>query len=378
MRIAHVSATFPPYRGGTGNVCYHNALGLARRGHEVTVFTAATAGAPDHERRDGLRVERLRPLLRLGNASLQPGLLRALRGFDIIHLHCPFIAGAELTSLAALLYRTPLVLTYHNDLIKNGSWRDLVFTGATLTSRYGVFYRAQRVLFVSQGHAETSAQSVVYRRRRQACSILPNGVDATLFAPADDRLETRGQLGLAREAPLIGFFGGLDSAHHYKGLNILLEALASLPLAGAMLLVVGDGDLLERYRQQARSLGLADRVHFAGSRPQEALPPLYRACDVVALPSLVAESFGLVVVEALACGIPVVASDGPGVRTIMRDGEHGRLVNANDVAALGQALSQLLAEPDRAARMGAAGRAHARRTTTGRRSAPGLSRSIRR
>ena len=68
MRIAHVSATFPPYRGGTGNVCLHNALALARRGHEVHVFTAA-GGAPAREERDGVVVRRLRPLLRVGNAA---------------------------------------------------------------------------------------------------------------------------------------------------------------------------------------------------------------------------------------------------------------------------------------------------------------------
>ena len=87
MRIAQVVATFPPYRGGTGNVCYHNARDLARRGHDVHVFTMARDGVSTREVLDGMTVHRLRPLARLGNAAALPRLTRALRGFDLIHLH---------------------------------------------------------------------------------------------------------------------------------------------------------------------------------------------------------------------------------------------------------------------------------------------------
>ncbi|MCB0002896.1 MAG: glycosyltransferase, partial [Anaerolineae bacterium] len=74
LRIAHVTATFPPYRGGTGNVCYHNARELARRGHDVHVFTSTVDGAPQRETRDGIEIHRLSPLVRVGNAPLLPQL----------------------------------------------------------------------------------------------------------------------------------------------------------------------------------------------------------------------------------------------------------------------------------------------------------------
>jgi len=119
LKIALVTATFPPYRGGTGNVCFHNARELARRGHEAHVFTAALPGAPAHETIEGVVVHRLRPLARAGNAPLLPALSWRLRGFDVIHLHYPFFGG-EITALAAKLSRAPLVITYHQDVLLSG------------------------------------------------------------------------------------------------------------------------------------------------------------------------------------------------------------------------------------------------------------------
>ena len=90
MRIAHVTATFPPYWGGTGNVCYYNARELSRRGHEVHVFTAGVKDAPAEEKMEGVFVHRLKPLIQFGNAFFIPGLVK-LKRFDIIHLHYPLL-----------------------------------------------------------------------------------------------------------------------------------------------------------------------------------------------------------------------------------------------------------------------------------------------
>ena len=95
LRIAHVTATFPPYQAGTGIVCYHNARELARRGHVVHVYTASYGDAPAQEDLDGFTIHRLPALFRFGNAPCLPRLLK-IKDFDIIHLHHPFIFGAEL------------------------------------------------------------------------------------------------------------------------------------------------------------------------------------------------------------------------------------------------------------------------------------------
>ena len=355
MQIAHVTATFPPYLGGTGNVCFCQARELARRGHAVHVFTGTLPGSKAEESCDDVRIHRLRSVVRVGNVSVLPGLILRLRGFDIIHLHAPFIVGAELTSLSTALSRAPLVVTYHNDLIRSGGWRDVVFRLATWSLRYLVLYRANRVLFVSQGHAETNSQRQVRDWRQAKSRILVNGVDVHIFRPAEDQSNVRAKLGLPADAPVIGFVSSLDRAHHYKGLDVLLRALVRPELSHARLLAVGDGELKEGYRQQAGALGLSERVLFYGGVPQANLPPLLRACDVVTIPSLVSEALPLTLLESMACGIPVIASDGPGVRSVLCDGEDGLLVKPGDAADLAEKIRMLLGDPRRRREIGARG-----------------------
>src|SRR5918996_522058 len=117
MSIAHVTATFPPYYTGTGNVCYHNARILAARGHDVHVYTADWPGSADDPA--GVVIHRLKDLMRLGNAPFLPQLTTLAR-HDIIHLHYPFIFGAEQVALRSIVGGTPLAITYHNDLIAPG------------------------------------------------------------------------------------------------------------------------------------------------------------------------------------------------------------------------------------------------------------------
>ena len=355
MHIAHVTATFPPYLGGTGNVCFSQARELARRGHAVHVFTVALPGSRADESCDGVRIHRLRSVGRVGNVSVLPGLFLRLRGFDIIHLHSPFIVGAEMTSLSAALSRAPLVVTYHNDLINSGSWRDVVFRLATWSLRYLVLYRANRVLFVSQGHAETNNQRQVRYWRQANSRILVNGVDVHVFRPAGDQLNVRARLGLPADMPVIGFVSSLDRAHHYKGLDVLLRALVRPELSHARLLAVGEGELKEGYRQQAAALGLSERVLFHGGVPQSDLPPLLRACDVITIPSLVPEALPLTLLESMACGIPVIASDGPGVRSVLCDGEDGLLAKPGDATDLAEKIQMLLDDPQRRREIGARG-----------------------
>ncbi|HEY1011086.1 MAG TPA: glycosyltransferase family 4 protein [Herpetosiphonaceae bacterium] len=353
MRIAHVTATFPPYRGGTGNVCFHNARELARAGHEAHVFTSAIPGAPARETLDGVLVHRLRPLLRVGNAPVLPGLLTALRGFDLIHLHYPFFGG-ELSALAARLAGAPLVVTYHQDVFLAGALgvaeRILRHTVGRLALR-----SARRVLFTSRDYGEASYARALLRGREDRIGELPNGVDAERFSPGPAAAGLRERLGVPAAAPVALLVAGLDRAHAFKGVDVLLAALARLPDAWAVL--VGDGDLRPSYAAQAAALGVAGRVRFAGRVATDELPEFYRLADVGVLPSVtMGEAFGLVLLESMACARPVVASNLPGVRTVVDDGADGLLAPPGDAAALADALGSLLSDPGRRQAMGERGR----------------------
>jgi glycosyltransferase involved in cell wall biosynthesis len=184
---------------------------------------------------------------------------------------------------------------------------------------------------------------------------IPNGVDTDRFRPGLDGSAVRERHGIAPGAPLAVFVGALDRPHYFKGLPGLQEAVAWLPQASV--LVVGDGALRATYERQASELGIADRVHFAGRVSDEELPLHYAAADVTVLPSVTrGEAFGLVLVEAMACGRPVVATSLPGVRTVVRDGVTGLLAEPGSVAELAAKLQELLANRAESARMGAAAR----------------------
>ena len=105
MRIAHLTATFPPYRGGAGNTAFRFAREQAERGHQVEVFTAPAPGRGARPRRRSV-VHRIEPVFAIGNAPLIPSLAR-IEGFDVVHLHYPFIFGSELTLLGRLRRRAP-------------------------------------------------------------------------------------------------------------------------------------------------------------------------------------------------------------------------------------------------------------------------------
>jgi glycosyltransferase involved in cell wall biosynthesis len=350
-----VTATFPPYRGGTGNVCYHNAAELARRGHAVTVFTALVAGAPERETRDGIRIRRLRPLVRAGNAPVLPQLLPTLAGFDVIHLHYPFFGG-EIAALAAGLNRTPLVITYHQDVFQSGL---LGLAARLLTRTLGrwTLRRAQCLLFTSADYGQASYVRPMLAGREGIIGELPNGVDVTAFTPgpAPAHLSRRYGLGSGDQVALL--VGALDQAHYFKGVELFLRALSRLP-AHVHGVIVGDGDLRPAYQAQAQALGLADRVAFAGRVPDGELADHYRLADVTVLPSTtMGEAFGLVLVESLACATPVIASSLPGVRTVVDDGVDGRLVEPGSSEALEGCLASVLSLPAPQRRaMGQAGR----------------------
>lgn len=359
MRIVHVTATYPPYYAGTGNVCYHHAHGLAQRGHAVQVITAATPLPPDFVDPPGVTVRRLPALLRVGNAPLLRGML-PLPACDLVHLHYPFYAGAEAVLWAWLRQRVPYVLTYHQDVLLSGM-RDLAVRLHHRLIGGRILHGARRVLATSADYARHSRLAPLLRHHPThppRVGVLPNGVDVQHFAPRTDTACLRLRYGIPPDAPVLLFVGALDRAHYFKGVAVLLQALARLPNPCVHLLVVGSGDLQPAYARRAAELGMAARVSFCGRVPAADLPTYYSLADLLVLPSTTrGEAFGMVLIEALACATPVIASNLPGVRSVVAHGSDGLLVPPANPHALAQAISVLLSNPARRQAMGARGRA---------------------
>lgn len=351
LRVAHVTATFPPYLGGAGTTAFHLADGLARRGHDVEVFTAAAPGSPPPST---AAVHRLRPRVAIGNAPLLPVLAR-LRGFDVIHLHLPFIFGAELILAGRLRdRRTPLVVTFHNLLVGDGLRRPL-FAGYEAVVGRAIVRAADRVCVVSDAHAASVPALRALPAERTA--VVPNGVDVDAFSPPVDRDAIRAAMGLPPGVPVAAFVATLDRAHFLKRADVAIQAAALAGVENLHLLVAGDGEWRARIEAQGRASGLGERVRFLGAVPHERLPSVLGCADFLLLSSDL-ESFGIVLIEALACGVPVVASDLPGVRAVVREGVDGLLAPAGAAEGFAERIRAMVElTPEQRARMGAEGRA---------------------
>ncbi|POB09365.1 glycosyltransferase family 4 protein [Sulfobacillus sp. hq2] len=336
MKVAHIAATFPPYMAGTGNVAYNQALVLHERGYDVTVFTAEPSSGLTNAQEVPFEVRYLPAVFRLGNAPLTPSLLHVLRGFDLIHLHYPYIFGAELTLAAAKRYRIPYVITYHNQLLQPGSWKQRLFSLYNRLMEPIILKNSAAIMAVSLDHF----QSLHLRNTHQVVVEVPNGVDTALFHPLD-KIACRTQLGWPLDRPIVLFVGALDSAHRFKNVPVLIEAVKQASSeTDIFTFVIGTGDLQSAYAATAPK-----NVHFLGHIDN--LLQYYNAADITVLPSSTPESFGLVLVESMACGTPVIATDLPGVRTVVAPGHTGLIVPPRDVDALTEALLTLFRDTAR-------------------------------
>jgi D-inositol-3-phosphate glycosyltransferase len=191
---------------------------------------------------------------------------------------------------------------------------------------------------------------------------MPNGVDTELFAPGPDAAGVRAAAGIPEDAVVAAFVATLDRAHHFKRLDVAIDAITTLRDAGLHLVVAGGGELLDDFRRRAAQAGVADRAHFLGAIPHSELPNVLRASDLMLLTTEPPESFGIVLIEAMACGLPTIATQYPGVRAVVDEGETGLLVPPGNPPAVADAIGRLLEDgPDRRAAMGSAGRAKAER-----------------
>jgi D-inositol-3-phosphate glycosyltransferase len=196
--------------------------------------------------------------------------------------------------------------------------------------------------------------------------IIAPGVERAFFAPGD-RAGARRALGFGVDDTILLFVGRIQPL---KGPDVAIRTLAELGRSDAHLVIVGgasgaDGDVeVERARSLVDELGLTSRVHFVEPQPHHILSTYYRAADVVVAPSR-SESFGLVALEASACGIPVVATAVGGLKSLIDDGVTGRLIDDRDPTSFARAVAEIVGDPRRQERMGRLAVERARRYTWG-------------
>lgn len=360
MKIAQIVCTYPPYHGGMGNVVYETASGLAKLGHEVEVLTPHYYSEEEAETPKELRpreempsvekqiavekdlalvARRLKPILQKGNAAYIPQIQNELDDFDLVHLHHPFYGVANLVRKWKLRNpHKPLVITYHMDNRAPG-WLGLFFKYYAKYWMPKILNSADIILASSLDYIEHSSAGSIYLQNKSKWRELSLGVDIEKFIPRPKPETLFSRYGLDLNQPLLLFVGGMDRAHYFKGIQVLLQALHKLKKDGFELptLLVGEGELRPEYEAQAKFLGLNGFVKFAGQASREELPYFYNMADLFVLPSInQSEAFGMVLLEAFASGVPVVASNLPGVRQVALDG--GEVFNSGNYLELAEAL----------------------------------------
>jgi phosphatidylinositol alpha-mannosyltransferase len=344
MRVALACPYAWDAPGGVQTHVRQLAVRLGDLGHEVLVVAPSTARPSEHFVRSvgsPIRIpynESVAPVaLTLGARGRVRAALGTFRP-DVVHAHEPLVPGVGMFAVRAT--DRPVVGTFHAF-----AQRSLLLSAAGPILR-PLWRRLDARIAVSRA----AAAFVRDRVGRDGIRVIPNGVEVELFAGADPATLPEGRR--------ILFVNRLDRR---KGFPVMVEAFRRV--AGrrpdALLVVAGDG----RDRGAIRDLSsvVRRRVVMLGSVPHAGLPPYHAACEVFCAPATGRESFGIVLVEAMAAGLPVVASDIPGYREVVRDGVEGLLVPPRDPRALAEVLDRILGDDELARAMGAAGRERARR-----------------
>ncbi|MGI5376050.1 glycosyltransferase family 4 protein [Streptomyces sp. CA-251387] len=347
--VAVVAPYYPPHVGGAENYAAFVARAVADDpAMRAVVITSNTAGLSTRVGVDDHDV----PIVRLGtwtqrlvNAPLSPlwplQLPRWLRRFavDIVNAHGPVPGLGDLAVVVS--GRRPTVMTYHcGTMVKGCRIRDRLLGWYERYILPRLFSRARAIVAVSP-------VSLAFGRPG-AIEITP-GVDVERFTP--------GPAASTRPRTIL-YVGRMDRASSWKGIDVLLRAFATLAdVPDARLKLVGGGNALPSYAALADQLGIAGRVEFTGKIVGDALVAAVQSAAMLVLPSLTeAESFGMVLAEAMACGTPVVGSDVGGIPHVIKPGVTGLLVPPGDADALAATCRRLLYDGALADRLGAAGR----------------------
>jgi glycosyltransferase involved in cell wall biosynthesis len=352
MHILTTLTYYRPHYSGLTIYAERLARALVERGHQVTVLTSRyDPSLPAHEIRDGVQVIRPHVLMHVSKGVLMPTFVYwawvSIRRVDIVHLHLPQLDAAYIALLCRLLNK-PVVLTYHCDLLlPKGFIHSIANQVSHLANKMSVGL-AHQVVVNTLDYAEESS---FLRRYLPKTRAIPTPVELATPTQADvEALQHKA--GLRPGQRIIGMVARLATE---KGVEYLVEAMPEIlkehPTArvlhvGQYQNILGEEEYARKLRPMIEALG--EHWAFLGILPPAELSAFYQQCELTVLPSTNStESFGIVQVESMACGKPVVASDIPGVRQPVKMTGMGRLVPPADAHRLAEGINEVLDHPER-------------------------------
>lgn len=337
MNVLQVTKWFIPYRGGIETVVEQLAQGLLREGIDAKVLTChhSPAMRDNRESIGSIPVTRCQSF---GNYFGTPVSLsypfhyrQLASSSDLLHFHAPFPVG-ELAFPLADLSDKNVVVTFHAD---PGDTRWKMLEKIYRPIIRNVLERADRIAVTSP---QMRDQSDALEGLRDKCRVIPLAANVEVADPGQDEIQRlKKQKGLDGRPVLLG----VGRMVYYKGFKYAIEAMRSVD---AELVLVGQGEDRKALQEKAKEWGVEDRVHLPGYVSSEELSEYYALADLFVFPSVTpAEAFGIVQVEAMAHGLPVINTQLPtGVPFVSKDEETGLTVEPRDAAALAAAINRLL------------------------------------
>jgi glycosyltransferase involved in cell wall biosynthesis len=342
IKLCIVTHTFLPHVGGIERVVYEQSKLLIKKHFELVVLTHKNY-TPSQYTYDGIKVrcyDALNIGFRLGipypipNVTSCRPFLEAIKSNDVIHAHGhPYLSSLAAAKLAKR-YRKPFVLTQHNTFIEyNGIW-DKVEKINDLAIGKQNLKEAKKIIAVSNA---TKKYVLRLGADPEKVEVIHNGVDLKRFKLLDDaRTTVRRKLGIPEEAVVVATVRRLV---YKNGIDTLLESAKSTVQKNPHLvyLIIGKGPDFDDVKARVSQLGLGKNFLLAGFVSDEDLPSFYNAADFFVLPSKSGEGLPLVTLEAMACGLPILATDVGGIKEVMVAG-YGRLIPPNDPQSMADAM----------------------------------------
>ncbi|MGB9844829.1 glycosyltransferase family 4 protein [Methanothermobacter tenebrarum] len=357
MKILMISPYFYPEGGGAEFYMYQIAKKLSKE-HEITILctTKDLSNPPNIDSDFNIGV--------LGHhfkISTTPISLTALRDmvsfikkndFDLCNINYYLPYFPDMAALACKICKLPSVLTWHNDIYGTGLLR-IMSTLYNYTLNKITLNIVDKIVTPSP---YCYRESPILTRFKEKVVWVPPGVDLEKYKKTPN-IPIHEKYGIPPDYKIILFVGVMDKSTTHKGVKTLIEAFKRLNFDKTCLIMVGKGNMIPQYRKYCQKLNIANKVIFTGFIKEEILINLYRNSELLVLPSTtIQEGFGMVLIEANACGKPVIGSKIGGIKYVIRDGETGLLVPPGDPNALANAMERLLEDERLAKKMGSKGR----------------------
>jgi glycosyltransferase involved in cell wall biosynthesis len=334
-RVLVIAPNFYPKAGGVETYVRETGKRIAKKGYEITVLSPRYGDEPKEENVDGLKVKRSRRFFSLSNMNFFPGVFFRIRKeeFDLMHLHHPDPVGNISGWFWAKRKNKPYVVTYHADISRKDLLRKIA---APIYENLFLKRILREAEFVTTTTPIYPKISCVLSKMKLETVTVPCGYDSSRFIPKNPQTLKK-KLGLEKKKVIL-YLGRLN---YYKGLPYLIEAYRQIrqKMPDTALVIAGSGPEEKKLKELSRGLGII----FTGRVPDKEMAEYYSLAEVYVLPSVYeAEGFGISLLEAMACGVPVVTTNLSGMPYVVNFGKAGLLCEPRDSKELAQKILILM------------------------------------